>query len=504
MGKKEIVVKNGIVGLIGQLIGQILQFFIRKYILKYIGVEILGISSTLNSVISTLSLAELGFQQAVVYYLYKPLKQGDKQKINDILNVLKRVYLVIGAAFIAGALGVGMFLDIILKVITVNLSIYLFYFIICFNMAMTYFLSYRRALLYADQREYISQIIDSICNILMCGVKIFVICQYKNFVFYLLLQVLQTGISNTIINHYCKTKYVYLADVKFNWKIFKAISRDVKDVFMAKIAGFVYGATDNLIISGFVGAIYVGYLSNYTIFTNALKQVVNSVFNSMTSIIGNMLNESSDLSGQEKKFRIYAYFRYLLATVIVVPWGVLSNNLVQIFFGPEYIMQESISILIAIDLYIHIVYSLCCEYISGSGLFRFDRNISIIGAVINIAASVIFVFRIGVIGVLVGTVISQIFFWIARSAVVYGRIFHAGGLQYLDYIIENSLWILGIFGSVCISRYTNHLFEQTGLIMESMIMLIVCEFVNLAIQGVILIVSGKRYIFVKFMRNCKR
>ena len=192
-----------------------------------------------------LSLSEMGFQQAVVFCLYKPLNERDCYKINRILTVLKRVYEVIGIIFILGTLVMSPFLKYILKGIIIDKVIILYYFAICMNMVMSYMLSYRRALLYADQREYISKTIDTVTNIVISAVELIAICYYKSFAAYLILQIMQTIISNVIVNKYCDYNYPYLNICKFEYDIFKDIFEDVKNVFVSKLAGFVYGATGN-------------------------------------------------------------------------------------------------------------------------------------------------------------------------------------------------------------------------------------------------------------------
>lgn len=495
------ILKNGIVGLVSQISVQFLQFFLRKYVLAYIGVEVLGISSTLSSVISTLSLADLGFQQAVVFYLYTPLKNNDNQTINNILTVLKRVYEGIGITFAVGAAALTPFLKYILKGIIVDQEVLGYYILLSINTAMTYFLSYKRALLYADQKGYISQSIDSFMNVFMCIIKFFAICFFKNFTFYLAVQVMQTILSNVIINRYCKHCYNFLCIKKFDWNIFRKIIKDVKNVFVSQIAGYVYYATDNLIISGFVGTINVGYLSNYTVFTITLRQIVNSIFNNMTPIIGNMLNEDVSAYDRENDFRLYAYIRYMLATVIIVPWVLLANNLIQIFFGTQYIADSSIIVLLGIDLYIHIVYSMCCEYINGYGLFKADKQISVIGALSNIVGSVVFVQRLGVAGVLLGTVISQAIFWLGRSMVVYRKVFRMGGRQYLEYIVENIWWMVCTYISIFLSYLIDSLFSLNGVVISSVRMFVLCELTNFIVQLVVLKFSYRRKRVIQIIKS---
>ena len=88
---KVLLLKNCSTGLVSQVMTLIFQFLTRSLFIRYIGIELLGVYSTFTSVLSTLSLAELGFQTAIVFSLYKPLAQRDEQQINDIVNVFRFV-----------------------------------------------------------------------------------------------------------------------------------------------------------------------------------------------------------------------------------------------------------------------------------------------------------------------------------------------------------------------------------------------------------------------------
>ena len=98
---KKIIAKTGLIGTINQALFAILGFISRKLFIIYIGTDILGLSGTYTSVLSTLALADLGFDIAVTYALYKPLNDGDEKRINDIMRALKTIYNVVGTAFVA-------------------------------------------------------------------------------------------------------------------------------------------------------------------------------------------------------------------------------------------------------------------------------------------------------------------------------------------------------------------------------------------------------------------
>lgn len=351
--RKTVIIKNSVAGFVCQIVSSIVQFIVRIFMLKYVGIEIIGINATFSSILQTLSLTELGFQTAVVYYLYNPLYEHNTYKVSQILVILKRVYGCIGVLFMGLTVASIPLLPYILKDTAVTTEIIVYYLLMGINIAFSYFLAYRRALLLADQLEYVSKIIDSVFSILICMCKIIALVVFKSFAFTLVLQILQTIGSNIVVTIFCKKRYRNLVKCKFDMGLFSMLAKDVKNVFAAKIAGYVYDATDNLIISTLLGTVYVGYLSNYTTLTTLIKQIINSVFSAMTSVIGNILVSSSSIDIKEQEFRAYSYVRYVIAAMIVVPWVLLANDIVEILFGSQYVLSESIVILLAVDIYIH-------------------------------------------------------------------------------------------------------------------------------------------------------
>ena len=110
-------------GMVSQIVTIIFTFITRNLFIKYIGVELLGINSTFASVLGTLSLAELGFQTAITYSLYRPLHDDNKNEINDIMSIFSfvnpNIYIekIIVLLFGCFALALGVYLQVIANVI---------------------------------------------------------------------------------------------------------------------------------------------------------------------------------------------------------------------------------------------------------------------------------------------------------------------------------------------------------------------------------------------------
>lgn len=440
MSRSRLILKNSGVALSAQLITAIFHFISRSFFIKYIGVEFLGLNSTFQSVLNTLSLAELGFQSAVVYNLYQPLRNKDQEMINKLMSIYKFIYQSLGVFFLVAGLLCCPVLNLVLSDIEITSSTYMFFMLSVTNAAATYLLSYKRALMYANQESYIYQTIDMGLYIVFSFANISLMYLYGNYYCYLIILIIQTVIQNIAVQIYCSRKYPFLKKVKVDFGLLKKIIVNVKDIFLGKISSYVYKSTDNLVISSIISTVAVGYLGNYTTITSQIKGIVNSILNPLAPIIGNSLAAGNDRVKDEQEFRTFTYVRYLIASVVIVPTVVLIDIFIEMWLGSAFLLPKHITWFIAIDMYISFVYGACYDYTNGKGLFAVEKKIMLFGAVLNLVSSIILAKVIGLPGVLVGTIITQCYFWISRSYIAYKHVFGEIGVAYTKY------WLGNIFG----------------------------------------------------------
>lgn len=494
------ILKNSSVGIFTQITTIFLAFLTRSFFIKYLGVELLGINSTFTSILSTLSLTELGFQSAVVYAMYKPISLGDEETINEVLNIFGLIYKIIGVVFVCSSFVVTPLLQMFLKGIEVTYEIRIYFLLQMFGSACTYFLSYKRTMLYADQKEYISKSIDLVFNIVFNIIQIIVIALWRNYQFYLILKIIQVYGSNIIILIICNKMYPYLHKSKINTDMLKRIMANVKDIFWGKIASYVYLSTDNIVISTFVGTISVGYLVNYTTVATSIKQISNSLLNPITPIIGNFLAKEKDDNIRERVFRVFSHVRYIIALILVIPLILLINEFVTIWIGSQYILSNRIAFLLGLDLYIHIVHSATCDFIYGLGIFKFDKYISLIGAIINIVLSMVLANFWGIFGVLFGTIVSQNIFWIMRSWIVYNKCFDISKIKFLKYWINNFLNIFIFIVLLFICKLVTILINIHDTIFSFLLKGVVCEAIIMFAVLIIFKNSKEQVTIFKYIR----
>ncbi len=93
--------RNMLFSLLQVITSRILPFIVRTILIQRFGVEYLGLNSMFASVLSVLSLMELGFGTAVVFSLYKPVAEGDTDLICSYLAYYRKIYRFIGLAILA-------------------------------------------------------------------------------------------------------------------------------------------------------------------------------------------------------------------------------------------------------------------------------------------------------------------------------------------------------------------------------------------------------------------
>lgn len=480
MTEKRKLIKNVTLGFGAQLASLLLSFFTRTFFVQYLGVELLGITGVITSLIQTLSLTELGFQSAVIFRLYKPLSEEDYEQCNNIIQIFKRIYEVIASLILVLLVILLPFLHIFFKNIEVDKTIYISYFLLGSDTVISYLLAYKRTLVYADRKDYVTKTVDVLCNVFFSVFRILVIYYLKSFFIYLALSAVQTFISNTIIHIWCSNNYKWLHKTKINRDLLKILLKDTSVIFAGKIAAYVLFSTDNLVISAFISTTMVGLYSNYTIITTSLQGIYSSIVQQVVPFIGREYARTQDIEHHQEIINLYTYLRFLLAGCICLPFAILVNCFISWWLGSEYIIKNII-ILLSIHLYIQIVYSTLTDYISCSGNFKYDRNNALLGAGVNIISSIIFVKYLGITGVLIGTILSEVITWILYSYVVFKKIIISNKSYIFHYIVRNLIYLIVIVATYCLLFFICNSFFIDNFILDFILKAFICVSVFLII-----------------------
>lgn len=479
MSDKKEFFKNTFTFIFSQIFTICFRFISKPIMLKSIGEEMLGIGGAIGSILTTLSLAELGFHAAIIYHLYKPLAENDYDTCNEYMNVLSFFYRIIAIFITTFTIIIFPFLKFLIKGVEINLYISCIYFLTGFTSAFGYLFADKLQLLFADKKDYIAKRIDVSFSFFLMILELVVVFYTRNYLIYCIMVSCRCLIINIVTAFITHKHYNWLKKRKVKKEYVKQILHDIKNLSIANFAGFVYFNTDNIVISSFLGAVSVTYFGNYTGITSALRNVADLGIRQVEPFLGHIYAEDNSTERNYPLFLMNTFVRFIISGMLIIPSFVLMNNFITWWIGEKYILSNFFLILLCSDFYLFIVHRALSDYIAITGSYNYERNISLIGAFVNLSTSIILVHFIGLEGILLGTVISEIVFWIGRSYIVFYKIFKVDVKSIFIYIVKNICYIAIVLLTVTITVFINHLFELNSFIIDFILKGVIIELIFL-------------------------
>lgn len=409
-------IRNISASLFGQFFGILISFINRRVFINVLGVELLGVNGLFSNILSLLSLAELGVGIAIIYGLYKPIAEDDKETIKGLMKYYKGIYQNIGITITLIGLALTPFLNFVIKD-TQNIdNINLIYIIFILNTSVTYFLSYKRSILIADQKKYIETILHYFIFFLSNLMQIIALLLYKNFVLYLVINLFLRIVENVYIMRYVDKRYPYLKNnksAKLNENKRRELNKNISALAFHKFGSVIVNSTDNIVISKFLGLAWVGLYSNYVVLTSALVTVLSQIFGAVTASVGNLNATSSN----SKTFDMYSnimlvnFWMYGFSAIL---FNILSTDFIVVWIGESFLLSKSVVLVLTFNFFLNGTRRTTLLFKDAKGLFWADRYKPIAEGVLNLLISISLVQKIGFIGVFLGTIISSLLttFWI--------------------------------------------------------------------------------------------
>ncbi|MFP7479729.1 lipopolysaccharide biosynthesis protein, partial [Terribacillus saccharophilus] len=149
-------IKNLSYAVVGQTIGILISFISRLVFIQILGTEYLGINGLFTTILSILSLVELGLGPAMTYSLYDPLSKKNTETVKSLMVFYKKAYIFVGSAILILGVVFLPFLDFFVGNEHSISNIHLVFMLFVVNSAVSYFYSYKRSLIISDQKRYIA------------------------------------------------------------------------------------------------------------------------------------------------------------------------------------------------------------------------------------------------------------------------------------------------------------------------------------------------------------
>lgn len=425
-------IRNIVFGSINKIIGIILPFFSRTVILYLLGTEYLGLSSLFSSILSFLSLSELGVGNAMVYSMYKPIAQNDTRTIQALLNLYRRFYRIIGTVIMVLGLSLMPFLrKLIHGSVPSDINLYALYFLYLFNAVLSYWLfSYKSAVLQAHQRNdvnsKIASIITPLSYVFMLG-SLFLTHNYYAYIAWLPIFTILTNIIRMLYvdRHYPQLK----PEGEISPELKRSIIKKVSALIGTKLNTVVLHAADNLVMSAYLGLTVIAIYGNYHYIMTSITGFLSICYSAMTAGLGN----SIVLESEDKNYNDFIKFSFINSWLVgwcTVCLICLYQPFMEIWTKGRLLFPFYIVLEFGLYFFIYQIRKIPVTYKDAAGIWWEDRFRPYVCMVTNVVLNVVLVQVIGVSGIILSTVFSLFISIPWENYTIFKYIFHRSSREY--------------------------------------------------------------------------
>lgn len=401
------------VGMIFYVLSLFLAFFSRKIFLDCLGAEFIGLTGMLMNIMSFLSVAELGIGTSIIYFLYKPLQEDNHEKINEVMSILAYLYRCIG--FIIGGIGliVSFFFPWWFNNLSVDLPLVYFAFYSFLATSMSgYIFNYKQLLVSANQKQYMVNAYFQTISVVQSLTQILLAYYYRNLYLWVVVGLFFTIIGIIVFNYRIRKLYpwlqVSLKDGRNNLRQYPEVLKKTKQVFVLRIKDFILNRSDELLVGGFVSVTQVAFYGNYTMIINKIIYLVNILGDGLSAGVGNLLAEGNDKNTMKVFWEITAT-RFYIMGMVIYPLIMFIQPVISCWVGQQYQLDNVIAYLLIFTLFLRLQYATVYLFVCSSGLYG-DVWTSWTELIINIIVTLCLAPFFGIIGILLGKIISVCFF----------------------------------------------------------------------------------------------
>lgn len=419
-------------GAAAQLVVTLLGFVSRTVFIRVLGMEYSGVNGLYTSILDVLSLTELGLADVVIYSLYKPLAEGDTDRLAALMGYYKVIYRYI--AFAVGVIGLCLvpFLRVLVKSQIDRFHLVLYYLMFLANSVCSYLLVYKASIIQADQKRYLISKYNMLFKLLATLLQIVLLLVLRNFTVYLSIQIGMTVVNNLYVSRKADRLYPCLREKReLPKEEKKAIFRDVRHMFSYKAGGQLLTGTDNLYISSMISTATVGIYDNYTMIqTMVVSAFTNTLNQAVLGSIGN-LNATGTQEQKKRIFDVYSLVFSWITTFCTLSLLALYNPFIRIWAGEDWLLPMSTVAVICLNYFLPNVLTPVWSYRNTTGLFRETRDILLYAAGINLVLSYFMGLRWGLTGILAATAVSRVLtsFWY-EPYLLHKRIFGCSSIPF--------------------------------------------------------------------------
>lgn len=425
----------------------LLNFFSRKFFLEGPGAEVMGMRDTLTSVLSMLSITELGIGSAVGVALFKPLTDKNYKELSEIVSLQGWLYNRVFAVITIGVVAVMFYLphllgDMQAPMYYAYITVLVFY----IGVMLSYTVNYKSIVLMVDQRNYTLTRINSSLNLIKGVVQLLALWLLeKPYLYWLAADLIAVLITVYLTERAVKQRYPWLQIDKSRgreyFRKYPGVIRNTWQIASNSITFFIVTQSTPWFVSQYVGLVMVAFYGNYKNLIANMRALIYAVFGNLGAGVGSLISEGN-------KEKTYGFFweslsiMYFVGGIAGFILFAFSNPFISLWLGGEYLLGLLSVILLTLTAYLDYTKGTLDAYVGGHKLFG-DVWVAPTQGLLTIITVVFLGRHMGLDGILLG-----MYVWMALAAKVWKPYYlfkHAFGRSGWEYWRSNAKFPLFTF-----------------------------------------------------------
>lgn len=408
MKKDRRIAKNVLVGGMCQVIAMALSLFIPRLMIVSYGSDVNGLVSTVSQAFAYLALLEYGIGAATVNRLYKDIATEDGAGINYTLSATRSYFYRLIPIYAACVLGFVLLFPYIIKTNVSPFTIRMIILvqgtsgIVNFAFTNTY-----RMLINADGRNYVQTLLNLMMRLINTIGQIVLINSGYSVVLVQCVALLATVVNAIAVQTYVRRQY---PNVKLSWGVSPKILEQKGAFFIHELSAVIFLSTDVFVIGVCCGTAVASIYAIYQLIYHSLNSILTIFENGVNFKLGHIYNGARERYERFHDAYEAAYSALVFAFMTVTLY--LTLPFVALY-------TEGVSDAVYVDKYLPLLFALiqlltcsrmtCVKLISVAGHAKNTVVNTVLESVINLTVSILLARKIGIYGVLIGTVVALLY-----------------------------------------------------------------------------------------------
>lgn len=416
------------------------------FLIRKLGQSEYGLYSIVQSVISYLTVMDMGFGNAIIIYTARYIRQGDKEKQNKLHGMFFFIYCIIGV--IAGIIGVILYLNVERMFSnTMNAEeigkAKIMMLILTINLALTFPLGIFGNIITAHEKFIFSKSVKILQIVLKPIIMIpLLIIGYKAITLTIVL---------TCVNIFCLLLNAIVCigklEVRLKFKGFdKILLVEIFKysfyIFLNEIIDKANWSVDRFILGSVCGTVTTAVYS--------VAGQINSLYMNFSTAISSVMlpkitkMEENKVSNKEftDVFIRTGRVQYLLMALIITGFVLFGKRFVILWAGNEYESAYLIACVLMIPLTVPLIQNIGLSILQAKNLYKYRTIIFFFIAIFNTGISIVLAKEYGGVGAALGTSFALILGQILILNIYYHKKVGINIIEFWKNIIRMSIPLL--------------------------------------------------------------